>query len=178
MIPREPPRERPALVQIQNTAVDIVCHRLCGDQPRAEAPVLRRRENAPPEPMEPDREELVGVVTRWLDVESKNVTSEINPDHLRRFGRGSQDRASRPRGYQASETEAEAEAEVKIDRKAAGGASGGHGSAPWLSVSAECRVDLETMYRGQWIVPPFPLAVNPQWPAGSVFAVEDRDPHI
>jgi hypothetical protein len=39
---------------------------------------------------------------------------------------------------------------------AAGGVSGGHGSAPWLSLSAECRVDLETMHRGQWIAPRFP----------------------
>ena len=38
----------------------------------------------------------------------------------------------------------------------AGGVSGGHGSAPWLSLSAECRVDLETMHRGQWIAPRFP----------------------
>jgi hypothetical protein len=38
---------------------------------------------------------------------------------------------------------------------AAGGASGGHGSAPWLSISAECRMDLETMHRAQWIAPPF-----------------------
>jgi hypothetical protein len=35
--------------------------------------------------MERDREELIGAVTRWLDVESKNVTREINPDHLRRL---------------------------------------------------------------------------------------------
>jgi hypothetical protein len=45
---------------------------------------------------------------------------------------------------------------------AAGGVSGGHGSTPWLSISAECRVDLEIMHRGQWIAPPFPLAVKPQ----------------
>jgi hypothetical protein len=51
--------------------------------------------------------------------------------------------------------------EVKLPA-AAGGVSGGHGSAPWLSIWVECRVDLETLHRGQWIVPPSPLAVHPQ----------------
>jgi hypothetical protein len=32
---------------------------------------------------------------------------------------------------------------------AAGGASGGHGSAPWLSIWAECRLDFNTMHHGQ-----------------------------
>src|SRR5207245_800798 len=32
---------------------------------------------------------------------------------------------------------------------AACGASGGHGSAPWLSICAECRLDFKTMHPGQ-----------------------------
>jgi hypothetical protein len=85
MILTAQPQECPALIRIQDTAVEIVCHRLCGDQPRAEAPVLHRRETAPPEPMEPYREQLLEMVKYWLDVDSEDVRSEINPDYLRRL---------------------------------------------------------------------------------------------
>ena len=84
MIPNEPPHERPDLNRIRETALDIVCHRLCGDQSQAVAPVLHRRETVGPTPMEPDQEHLMEMVQYWSD-ELRDATSEIDLGHLGRL---------------------------------------------------------------------------------------------
>jgi non-ribosomal peptide synthetase component E (peptide arylation enzyme) len=37
----------------------------------------------------------------------------------------------------------------KVKLSAAAGGASGHGSAPWLSIWAECRLDFKTMHHGQ-----------------------------
>ena len=66
MIPGEPPHARSALRHIQETAIEIVCRRLLGEQqPPSGPPLLHRREDAPPEDMMPDRKLLMDTVKYW-----------------------------------------------------------------------------------------------------------------
>lgn len=85
MIPGERPADRPALIRIQETAVEIVCRRLLGEQYRSGPPSLHKWENALPEPMDPNREQLIDAVKYWFDHERKSTTGDINPDQFRRL---------------------------------------------------------------------------------------------
>ena len=85
MIPGEQPHDRLALIRLQETAIEIVCRKLLGEQYRSGPPLLHKRETALPEDMEEDRKLLIDAVKYWLDHERKHKTGDINPDQLRRL---------------------------------------------------------------------------------------------
>jgi hypothetical protein len=85
MIPAEPPHARPALIRIQETAIEIVCRRLLGEKYRSGPPLLHMRENALSERMNPDREMLIDAVQYWFDHDRQGVTGDIGLGQLRRL---------------------------------------------------------------------------------------------
>ena len=85
MIPDQAPQNRPALIRIQELAIDIVCRRLLGVEFRNAPPILHRGENSPPFPMSPDRVLFIDHVKYWMDHERRKLAGNINSNQLRRL---------------------------------------------------------------------------------------------
>ena len=86
MIPGEQPHDRLALIRLQETAIEIVCRKLLGEQYRSGPPLLHITGNCPSRTTwREDRKLLIDAVKYWLDRERKHKTGDINPDQLRRL---------------------------------------------------------------------------------------------
>lgn len=85
MVAEEPAASGTTVIRIQETAIEIVCCQLLGDESRNEPPKLHKRESAPPDPISDYRKRLIENVKYWMQHQRNEARSGINPNQLERL---------------------------------------------------------------------------------------------